>query len=78
MNRQAGPERPDPVTADEATAGDARRRLRQRGIVPLEPDARIGVMLAPGDASLPSDAPSPLSAARTLMTPARLCTATCT
>lgn len=49
VNRQAGPEHPDPVSADEATAGDARRRLRERGIVALEPDARIGVMLAPGE-----------------------------
>ena len=49
VNRQAGPERPDPVSADEATADEARRRLRERGIVALEPDERIGVMLAPGE-----------------------------
>ena len=33
--------------ADEASAGEARRRLREQGIVPIEPDDRIGVMLAP-------------------------------
>jgi hypothetical protein len=37
------------VSTDQATADDARRRLREQGIVALEPDARIGVMLAPGE-----------------------------
>jgi hypothetical protein len=37
------------VSADEAAADEARRRLRKQGIVALEPDARIGVMLAPGE-----------------------------
>ena len=37
------------VRSDEALADDARRRLRDEGIVPIEPDARIAVMLAPGE-----------------------------
>ena len=36
-------------SADEASADDARRRLRAQGIVAVEPDARIGVMLTPGE-----------------------------
>lgn len=39
----------DTVSADEATAASARRRLREQGIIALEPDARIGVMLAPDE-----------------------------
>ncbi len=49
VTRPSAPEHPDPVSADEASADDARRRLREQGIVALEPDARIGVMLAPGE-----------------------------
>jgi hypothetical protein len=37
------------AAADEAAADDARRRFREQGIVPIEPDDRIGVMLAPGE-----------------------------
>jgi len=37
----------DAASADEAAADEARRRLREQGIVPIEPDDRIGVMLAP-------------------------------
>ena len=39
----------DGETSDEASASDARRRLRERGIVPIEPDERIGVLLAVGE-----------------------------
>lgn len=35
--------------ADEAAADETRRRLHEQGIVPIEPDDRIGVMLAPGE-----------------------------
>jgi hypothetical protein len=49
VTRPTAPDLPDPVSTDEATADDARRRLRERGIVALEPDPRIGVMLAPGE-----------------------------
>jgi hypothetical protein len=34
---------------DESLADDARRRLRDEGIVPIEPDAPAAVMLAPGE-----------------------------
>ncbi len=34
---------------DAASADEARRRLHEQGIVPIEPDDRIGVMLAPGE-----------------------------
>lgn len=37
------------ASADETSANDARRRLRRQGIVAVEPDARIGVMLGPGE-----------------------------
>lgn len=37
------------MSADEASADEARRRLRRQGIVALEPDERIGVMLAPDE-----------------------------
>ncbi len=36
-------------SGDEATADEARRRLRENGIVSIEPDERIRVMLAPGE-----------------------------
>ena len=39
----------DSASADEASADVARRRLRAHGIVPIEPDDRIRVMLAPGE-----------------------------
>jgi len=39
----------DPASADEASADAARRRLRAHGIVPIEPDDRIRVILAPGE-----------------------------
>jgi len=39
----------DEAAADEAAADEARRRLHEQGIVPIEPDDRIGVMLAPGE-----------------------------
>jgi hypothetical protein len=35
--------------ADQASADEARQRLREQGIVPIEPDERIGVLLAPGE-----------------------------
>ena len=35
--------------SDAASADEARRRLHEQGIVPIEPDDRIGVMLAPGE-----------------------------
>ncbi len=35
----------DPRVADAARAGEARRRLHERGIVPVEPDVRVGAML---------------------------------
>jgi len=46
--------RPGPLvanrpSADEASADEARLRLREDGIVPIEPDDRIRVMLAPGE-----------------------------
>lgn len=47
MDRPSDLEHSDTVSADEASAGAARRRLREQGIVALEPDARIGVLLAP-------------------------------
>lgn len=34
---------------DAAGADEARRRLHEQGLVPIEPDDRIGVMLAPGE-----------------------------
>jgi hypothetical protein len=37
------------ASLDEASAANARGRLRAQGIVPLEPDERIAVMLAPGE-----------------------------
>jgi hypothetical protein len=37
------------ASVDATSADDARRRLREQGIVALEPDARIGVMLGPGE-----------------------------
>ncbi len=40
---------PDPGSTDKASAAEARARLRRDGIVPVEPDNRIGVMLAPGE-----------------------------
>jgi len=39
-------DRPSP---DAASVDDARRRLREQGIVAIEPDERIGVMLAAGE-----------------------------
>lgn len=36
-------------SADEASADEARQRLREYGIVAIEPDDRIGVLLAPGE-----------------------------
>ena len=39
----------DDASVDSASAADARRRLREQGIVAIEPDERIGVMLAPGE-----------------------------
>jgi hypothetical protein len=39
----------DPEPLDHASADEARRRLRAQGIVAIEPDERIGVMLAPGE-----------------------------
>lgn len=39
----------DEAAADEAAADDARWRLREQGIVPIEPDERIGIMLVPGE-----------------------------
>lgn len=39
----------DRASTDDALADDARRRLRDQGIVPVEPDERIGVMLAAGE-----------------------------
>jgi hypothetical protein len=49
VNRALRVDAHDRLSADEASADDARRRLRERGIVALEPDERIGVMLAPGE-----------------------------
>ncbi len=40
---------PDAESLDNTSADDARRRLREQGIVAVEPDERIGVMLAPGE-----------------------------
>jgi hypothetical protein len=37
------------AAADEASADAARQRLRREGIVPIEPDERIRVMLDPGE-----------------------------
>ena len=34
---------------DEASADEARRRLREQGIVPIEPDDRIGPLLEPDE-----------------------------
>ena len=54
VNHPSELEHPDPASVaetakDEASADDARRRLREQGIVAMEPDERIGVMLAPGE-----------------------------
>jgi hypothetical protein len=42
-------ERPGPDAADTFAADVARVQLRRRGIVPIEPDAVIGRMLAPDE-----------------------------
>ncbi len=39
----------DNASAEDGSVDDARRRLREQGIVAVEPDERIGVMLAPGE-----------------------------
>ncbi len=39
----------DALAADELAADEVRRRLRERGIVPIAPDDRIGALLAPGE-----------------------------
>jgi hypothetical protein len=49
MSRPPEPQYPDAASADAASADVARRRLREQGIVRVEPDGRIGVMLAPGE-----------------------------
>ena len=49
MSRPSDLEHPDTASADQTSADDARRRLREQGIVAVEPDARIGVMLGPGE-----------------------------
>jgi len=49
MDRQSDPPRDDAVSADEASASEARLRLRAEGIIAIEPDERIGVLLAPGE-----------------------------
>jgi hypothetical protein len=49
VDRRSEPEHPDPLAADAASADNARRHLREQGIVAVEPDERIGVMLAPGE-----------------------------
>jgi hypothetical protein len=36
-------------SADAARADEARRRFHEQGVIPIEPDDRIGVMLAPGE-----------------------------
>jgi hypothetical protein len=41
---------PDESVADESSADAARQRLRALGIVAIEPDDRIGGLLAPGEA----------------------------
>jgi hypothetical protein len=40
---------PDRASTDSAAVDDARRRLREQGIVAIEPDERIGVMLGPDE-----------------------------
>lgn len=42
-------QRPATAPNDEAAADSARSALRYRGAVPIEPDAPIAVMLAPGE-----------------------------
>jgi len=49
VSRRSDVEHPDVASADEVSADDARRRMREQGIVALEPDERIGVMLACGE-----------------------------
>jgi hypothetical protein len=49
MSRPPGQQPDEVVSTDEASASDARRQLREQGIVALEPDERIGVMLAPDE-----------------------------
>ncbi|MCJ7710889.1 MAG: hypothetical protein MUQ32_08665 [Chloroflexi bacterium] len=54
MDRPPDLEHSKPVPAEDASVedasvDDARRRLREQGIVAVEPDERIGVMLAPGE-----------------------------
>jgi hypothetical protein len=39
----------DALAADELAADELRRRLRERGIVPIAPDDRIGALLLPGE-----------------------------
>lgn len=44
-----GSQPPDRPPADAASVDDARRRFREQGIIAIEPDERIGVMLGPGE-----------------------------
>ena len=39
----------DALSTDEASAREVRRRLRADGIIAIEPDERIGLLLAPGE-----------------------------
>ncbi len=39
----------DALAVDELAADEVRRRLRERGIVPIAPDDRIGALLVPGE-----------------------------
>jgi len=49
VGRPSDLEHRDVASVDETSADEARRRLREQGIIAVEPDARIGVMLGPGE-----------------------------
>ena len=50
MKQNPDPDRDDDLlTADEASASEARRRLRADGIIAIEPDQLIAPLLAPGE-----------------------------
>ena len=50
MSQAQDPHHQDAASVtDESRADDARRRLRDEGIIPIEPDLRVAVMLAPGE-----------------------------
>jgi hypothetical protein len=49
MERDRRPRPPEPTADDERAASARRRALRSRGIVPIESDPRVAVLLEPGE-----------------------------